>query len=80
MSKQIKLDGGLDIDGAKVKALNMREPTVNDQLAAADIKGSNARQEVALFANLCEVTPEDIGRLTLKDYRKLQEAYADFTD
>jgi len=59
--------------------LTMREPTVEDQLQADEVKGVQGRQEVWLFANLCEVTPADIGRLTLPDYRKLQEAYAGFT-
>lgn len=80
MSKEIKLTKGIEVNGATVTALTMREPTVSDQLAASEVKGTNARQEVALFANLCEVTPEDIAALTLKDYAKLQDAYAGFID
>ena len=79
MGKEITLDTEVEIDGAKVKKLTMREPTVEDQLTAGDIKGSSARQEVALFANLCEVTPQDIGKLSLRDYGKLQDAYQGFT-
>lgn len=78
MSKEITLSKPVDIDGAPVKVLRMREPNVEDQLTAEEAHKSQARQEVTLFANLCEVPADAIGRLSLKDYRKLQEAYADF--
>lgn len=71
----------LDIDGAKVKALTMREPTVNDNLIAEEQGGGKAGQhEIYLFANLCQVTPEDIKRLKLRDYMRLQEAFKGFLD
>lgn len=76
----IKLESGIDIDGTTVKTLTMREPTVADQLAASEVSGGNAVQEITLIANLCEVTPDDIKKLTLKDYRKVQEAFAGFTE
>ena len=76
----IELGSPLEIDGAKIKALRMREPTVADQLAASEMSGSAAKQEITLMANLCEVTPDDIKRLKLRDYRKLQEAFAVFTE
>ena len=50
-----------------------------DQLILEDMKGSDAAKEVALVANLCEVTPDDIKRLTLRDYRKVQKAFSGFT-
>lgn len=80
MSEKIELETGVDIDGTKVKALTMREPTVADQLAASEVKGSNAQQEITLIANLCEITPDDVKKLTLRDYRKVQEAFAGFTE
>lgn len=76
----IKLTSPLTIAGAEVKALRMREPTVADQLAAEDAKGNDAAREIAMFANLCEVAPDDIKRLTLKDYRAAQKAFAGFLD
>lgn len=79
-TEQIKLENGIDIDGTTVKTLTMREPTVADQLAASEIKGTSAVQEITLIANLCEVSPDDIKKLTLKDYRKVQEAFAGFTE
>lgn len=75
----IELSRPMEIDGAQVTALRMREPTVADQLILEDMKGSDAAKEVALVANLCEVTPDDIKRLTLRDYRKVQKAFSGFT-
>lgn len=75
----IELSRPIEIDGAQVTALRMREPTVADQLLLDEMKGSDATKEVTLVANLCEVTPDDIKRLTLRDYRKVQKAFSGFT-
>lgn len=74
----IALNKPLEIDGAKVTALSMREPTVADQLAASKAKGDDAEREILLLANLCTITPEDVRRLTLRDYKRAQEAFTGF--
>jgi hypothetical protein len=74
----ISLSRPLEIDGAKVSVLRMREPTVGDQLAADEYKGGDAAREIMTFANLCQITPDDLKRLRMKDYKKLQEAYLGF--
>ncbi len=74
----VELTRPLEIDGAQVKKLRMREPTVADQLASEEMKGGEAAKEIAMLANLCEVTPDDIKRLTLKDYKKVQAAFLGF--
>ena len=74
----VELSRPMTIDGAQVKALRMREPTVADQLASEEMKGSDSAREIAMLANLCEVSPDDIKRLTLKDYKKLQAAFLGF--
>lgn len=74
----VELSRPMVIDGAQVKALRMREPTVADQLASEEMKGSDSAKEIAMLANLCEVSPDDIKRLTLKDYKKLQAAFLGF--
>ena len=56
----------------------MREPTVADQLATEELKGGESAKEIAMFANLCEIAPDDIKRLTLKDYKKVQAAFLGF--
>lgn len=74
----VVLSRPLEIDGAKVTKLRMREPLVADQLAADEFKGGDAAREIFTLANLCEVAPDDIKRLTLKDYKKLQGAFLGF--
>lgn len=69
----------LTIDGTALSAIRMREPTVGDQRAAST-KGSDAEQEVAMMANLCQLSPADINRLPLRDYKRLQVAFVGFID
>jgi hypothetical protein len=58
--------------------LTMRRVKVRDSLAAQKIKGSDAEQEIFLFANLCEVTTRQIEALDMQDYKQLQETYSGF--
>lgn len=76
----IGLRSGAKISGAVVKALQMREPTVADQIAVSAMQGGDAAKEVALFANLCSVTPEEIKSLTMRDYTRVQQGYRCFFD
>ena len=69
-------DMPLSIDGGQVTELKMREPRVSDQLM---VEGQSAmKAEVAIFGNLCELDPGSVSALTLKQYGRLQEAYASF--
>lgn len=77
-SADVTLSRPLDIDGAKVRVLRMREPTVADQLAADEHKGTEAAREIAMLSNLCMVTPEDIKALPLRDYKRMQAAFLGF--
>jgi hypothetical protein len=76
----IELSRPLEIDGAKVSTLRMREPTVADQIAMEKTKGTDAEREINMIANLCMQTPADIGRLPLRDYKRVQGAFMGFTD
>ena len=76
---EITLSRPLEIEGAKVNVLTMREPTVDDQLAA-EKHGTGGEADKAYMANLCMVTPADIGRLPLRDFRRLQVAFGFFID
>jgi hypothetical protein len=58
--------------------LVMRRVKVRDTLAAQRAKGNDAEKEIYLFANLCEVTTEQIEALDMADYQQLQEAYTGF--
>lgn len=68
------------VDGTKVTTVRMREPTVQDQIAASETKGSSARQEITMIANLCEISPDAVCQLSLRDYKKLQQAFLGFTE
>lgn len=77
-TKEIKLSKAIKVDGAEVKALVMREPTVADQLAMDRTGGSDAEKELSMIAMLCMVTPADLHQLTLKDYKKVQATFVGF--
>lgn len=74
----IKLKKPITVEGVSLAALEMREPTVADQLASQKQGGSDAEQELAMIANLCMVKPEDLHQLTLRDYREVQKAFGGF--
>lgn len=74
----IDLSRPLAVDGTEVKQLRMREPTVADQLVSEEMKGTDSVKEIAMLSNLCEVTPDDIKKLSLRDYKKVQAAFLGF--
>jgi len=73
----VTLSSPVTVDDEKYNSLTMRAPKVGDQLAVEHTKLLGAR-EAALFANLCEVSPEVIAELSLSDYGLLQQAYTGF--
>jgi hypothetical protein len=73
----VTLVRGLDVAGAKVTSLKLREPSLDDQLTSQKI-GSNAEAEVALIANLAEVAPADLRLLKMRDFVRLQAALGFF--
>jgi hypothetical protein len=56
----------------------LRRPKVRDMLASDKKVGSDADKEIALFANLAELSPDEIASLDMADYKQLQDAYKDF--
>ncbi len=74
----IKLSRPVEMNGAKVSQLRMREPTVGDQERAGDSGGSDTQREIMLFSSLCEVSPDDIRNMGMRDYMRLQQAYTLF--
>lgn len=78
---EITLSSPADIGGAKLSTLRLREPTVRDLEAAQKASGGDeASHEVQLFANLLEVTPDDIRNLKFRNYKRVQTAFGLFTD
>ena len=75
----VELRTAVEIDGQKTKQITMREPTVRDQLDVQAVKGSEAHREVTLMANLCDIAPAQVEAMTMRNYRRLQEALEVFT-
>jgi hypothetical protein len=76
----VTLSKPFEVNGAKLSYLTMREPSVDDQIISGDVRGSEAVKEVHLFSNLCTVAPADLRKLPVRDYLRLQAAFANFID
>ncbi|WP_027853038.1 phage tail assembly protein [Marinobacterium litorale] len=77
-SIEVELQHPISVDGAQVKILRLRRPKVRDMLGVEQGARNDAEKEIQLFANLCEVTSEQLLDLDMADYAKLQKAYQDF--
>lgn len=79
MSKvKIELTHSIEIDGAKVGVIQLRRPKVRDMLSVEKSVDNDAEKEIQLFANLSELSPDNLLELDMTDYAKLQKAYQDF--
>jgi len=78
MMTRIELKYPIEVAGETITSLNLRRPKVRDMLAADKTEGGEAEKEVAMFANLCEVSREVILELDGADYHRLQEEYSGF--
>jgi hypothetical protein len=74
----IELSSEIEIGGVKVKTVRMREPTVADQMLPR--KGTDAEFEVAVFANICSITPKEVQSMSIRSYKRLQAAFFGLTD
>lgn len=74
----LTLSRPLNVDGAKVSTVRMREPTVLDQKVMAKTDGDSTDKEVTFFANLCGLVPSDLDAMPMRDYSRLQTAYMCF--
>lgn len=77
--EKINLSTPVKIDGVLADCLSIREPSVEDMLTVKKGNKSPEDQELALFANLCEVSPETIRSLTWRDYKRVQKAFERIT-
>ena len=66
------------ISGTTYETINIRRPKVRDRLAVERIKKTDAEKEIAMIANLAEVTVDVIEELDLADYNKVQEILQGF--
>jgi hypothetical protein len=75
MNEVIKLKTAIQLNNVQVNQLVLREPTVGDQLDVQALGKTDAEREQLMFARLCDCAPDDLRQLTLRDYKKLQDAY-----
>lgn len=73
----LQLEYPFELDGVFIESLRMRRVKARDQFATKDVS-SEEEKEVALFANLCMVSPKVILELDMFDYGRLQGVYSDF--
>jgi hypothetical protein len=74
--KKVKMSREYLIDGKWTDTLTMREPTFQDQLNVADTE--EALQNPTMFANLCDITVEDMQPFAGKDMAKVVKTYESF--
>lgn len=69
------------IAGVKQSVVRMREPTVNDQIAAKR-SGNNdgVQEEIFLIAHLAQTAPDDLKAMIYRNYKRLQVALLSFID
>lgn len=81
-SVTVTLSREVQLGGKTVKAVTLREPSVDDQLAADMLAGSGGRKmsEINLLANLAGAAPNEIRALKLRDYLRLQTGLSSFLD
>lgn len=78
MDTAFNLQYPIDIDGTTVTVLQVRRPKVKDQKAALAAGKDPAAQEIALFSNLCDLSPSQMGELDMADYAGLQRLVQSF--
>jgi hypothetical protein len=75
---KITLRFPIKVDGRETSELLMRRPKVRDMMLSDRPKASDAEKELALFASLVGISPDDMQELDMADYLTLQETYRDF--
>jgi hypothetical protein len=75
-SVTIRLDYPTSFDGVVRDVLTLRRPKVRDMRAAQKVApGDEEGQEIAIFAALAGVSPNDLEGMDLGDYHRVQDAY-----
>ena len=77
--KVIKFDPPLKFTGTEPTAeVTMREPKVADMRVSDRTEGGEVDKEVVMIARLTGINVEDLDTLSIAQYKKLQNEYADF--
>lgn len=76
--QKLKLKYPIKDGGEEIQEISVRRPKVRDQLAASKTGKNDVEHEIALFASLCDLTPDLIGELDFADYQEVQSIYTGF--
>lgn len=75
-SVTVRLNYPTAFDGVVRDTLTLRRPKVRDMRAAQKVApGDEEGQELAIFAALAGVSPNDLEGMDLGDYHRVQDAY-----
>ena len=75
---RIELTYPITVDGVQTTELLLRRPKVRDMLTVEKQIHNDAEKEIMLFANLCELSPDQLMELDMADYAQLQTTYQHF--
>ena len=76
----IDLKRGINVDGALIKQVTMREPMLRDQLQAAKAEKQPEDREIYIIALLTGHAPTDVETMSAADWARMQTAYGFFID
>jgi hypothetical protein len=80
-SVRITLSRPVQINGVRQNTLYMRTPTIGDVRAAQKQgRGDKEEEEILLFASLMDCGIDDIPKLSVRDYKRVNDAYFRLTD
>lgn len=74
----MKLAHPMIVGGVELTELHLRRPKVRDRLIVDKMNASDAEKEIALVANLAELSREAVEELDLADYAQIQKELQDF--
>ena len=76
MKIKVTLTTPIEINGVKTNTLILREPMVGDSLDVQKLAPDDDDQrEVLMLARLADVSPEDLKRMGMRDFRRVQKGY-----
>lgn len=78
LKSTVVLDYPISVDGAEMKTLTLRRLTVGDMLSARNDSKNDAESELRLVANLGMIAYEDVLKIDVSDYTKIQAALKEF--
>lgn len=77
-SCEIKLDFPVQLADRSLETISMRRPTIGDILKHKIGANSGLKKDIAFYADLCGLVPDEMERLDSVDYDKIQTQFFRF--